>query len=127
MLKTFISYKWEGEAHNRWVEKLAGDLRAVGIDAQLDKWEIRAGDSLTEYMTSRIGEASIILCIITDEFVKHVEAPDGQGGATKFEMQMTVSRRTAGDKVRVIGIYRQGSRPPNYLRDHLYVDFRDDA
>ncbi len=41
MFKTFISYKWQDEAHNRWVEKFAGDLRAAGIDAQLDKWEIR--------------------------------------------------------------------------------------
>ena len=65
MLKTFISYKWEGEAHDRWVKKVAGDLRAAGIDAQLDKWEIRFGDSLTEYMTSRIDEADVILCIIS--------------------------------------------------------------
>ena len=99
--------------------KFAGDLREAGIDAQLDSWEIRAGDSLTEYMTSRIDEADVILCIITDEYVKNAEAPAGQGGGVKFETQLAVSRRTAGDKVRLIGIYRQGSRPPHYLRDHL--------
>lgn len=125
-MKVFISYKWESEEHNQWVERFATDLRLAGIDAQLDKWEIRAGDSLTDYMTSRIDEATVVLCILTDEYVKSVEAPAGRGGATKFEMQMAVSRRTAGDGLRVIGVYRQGSRQPNYLRDHLYVDFRDD-
>ena len=90
MLKTFISYKWEGEAHNRWVETFAADLRAAGIDAQLDKWEIRAGDSLTEYMTSRIDEASVILCIITDEYVvRDGPAPPGAAKGIGFVRRMS--------------------------------------
>jgi hypothetical protein len=29
--------------------------------------------------------------------------------------------------VRIIGVYRSGDRPPHYLRDHRYIDLRDDA
>jgi hypothetical protein len=47
-LKVFISYKWEDEAHNEWVKKFATDLRAAGIDAKLDRWEVRLGDSFTK-------------------------------------------------------------------------------
>lgn len=125
--KCFISYKWQDDEHNKWVERLAGQLRKHGIDAQLDKWELRAGDSLTEYMASKIDQASVVLCVITDEFVQSVEAPPGKGGATKFEMQLAVSRRTAGDSVRIIGIYKQGAKQPHYLRDHVYIDFRNES
>jgi hypothetical protein len=126
-LKVFISYKWEDEDHNKWVEKFATDLRAAGIDAILDRWEVRFGDSFTDYMTSKIKEADVILFIMTSRSVAAVEAPKGQGGAIKFEMQMATSRRIAGENMRLIGIYREGQETAAHLRDHRYADFRDDS
>ena len=43
--KAFISYKWQDDAHNQWVEKFAADLRYAGIEALLDKWEVDYGES----------------------------------------------------------------------------------
>lgn len=126
-LKVFISYKWEETAHNEWVENLARDLRRSGIEAILDRWEVKLGDSFTDYMTSKIGTADVVLFIITTRSVAAVEAPAAEGGALKFEMQMATARRTAGEKVRLIGIYREGPRAPAHLRDHRYADFRDDS
>lgn len=126
-LKVFISYKWEDAAHNDWVERLARDLRRSGIDAILDRWEVRLGDSFTDYMTSKIGEADVVLFIITSRSVAAVEAPGTAGGALKFEMQMATARRTAGEKMRLIGIYREGPRAPAHLRDHRYADFREES
>jgi transcription antitermination factor NusA-like protein len=126
-LKVFVSYKWEDAAHNEWVETLARNLRRNGIEAILDRWEVRLGDSFTDYMTSRIGSADVILFIITTRSVAVVEAPPSEGGALKFEMQMATARRTAGENMRLIGIYREGLRPPAHLRDHRYADFRDDS
>lgn len=125
-LKAFISYKWEDDAHNSWVKKFASDLRAAGVDAILDRWEVRLGDSFTDYMTSRIAEADVILFVMTSRSVAAAEA-QGQGGAVKFEMQMATSRRIAGEKMRLIGIYREGDKTVAHLRDHRYADFRDDA
>ena len=98
--KVFISYKWEDDADNLWVEKFATDLRSNGIEAVLDRWEVRLGDSFTDYMTSRIHQAEVVLFIITTESVSAVEAPKGKGGAVKFEMQMATARRTAGEQWR---------------------------
>jgi TIR domain len=92
----------------------------------LDQWEVRLGESFTDYMQGHIANADVVLFIITPEAVKAAEAPQGQGGALKFEVQMMNARRMA-DGVRIIGVYRSGDRPPNYLRDHRYVDFRSDA
>src|SRR5438105_160587 len=92
-LKVFISYKWEDASHNRWVEKFATDLRSAGIEAILDKWEVRFGDSFTDYMTRKIAEADIVLFIMTTRSVAAVEAQPTSGGAVKFEIEMAKSRR----------------------------------
>lgn len=125
--KVFISYKWEDEAHNEWVKQLATDLRAAGIDAILDRWEVRLGDSFTDYMTAKIKVADAVLFIITTRSVAAAEAPTGEGGAVKFEVQMATSRRIAGESMRLIGILREGKTPPAHLRDHRYADFRNDS
>jgi len=124
-LSVFVSYKWESNEHVAWVRNLAADLRAQGIDAILDQWEVRLGESFTDYMQGHIAAADVMLFVITPGAVKSAEAPQGEGGALKFEVQMMNARRMA-EGTRIIGIYRSGERPPHYLRDHRYVDFRDD-
>jgi hypothetical protein len=124
---TFISYKWQDDAHNKWVEKLATDLRRAGINAILDKWEVRFGDSFTDYMTSKIAEADVVLFVMTTKSVEAAESPKGQGGAVKFEIQMAAARRIAGEKTRLIPIYREGEKTAAHVRDHRYVDFRNDS
>ena len=124
-IKAFVSYKWESKAHTAWVKKLSTALRARGIEALLDQWEVKLGDSFTDYMQEHIASADVILFVITSEAVKAAEAPKGKGGALKFEVQMMNARRIA-EGTRIIGVYRSGDRPPHYLRDHRYVDFRRD-
>jgi hypothetical protein len=126
VIKAFVSYKWIGKQGDPWVEKFASDLRRAGIDALLDKWEVKLGESFTEYMSARIAECDVVLFVITTQSVAAVEQATGSGGALKFEMQMSAAKAISGDG-RLIGVYREGSRPPHYLRDRRYVDFRDDA
>jgi hypothetical protein len=125
-LELFISYKWEDDAHNDWVVQLATDLRKAGIDAVLDRWEVRLGDSFTDYMTSRIAQADVVLFIMTTKSVAAIESPKGEGGAVKFEIQMVNARRIAGERMRLIPVYREGNRTAAHVRDHRYADFRDD-
>jgi hypothetical protein len=124
-IRAFVSYKWQAGKHVAWVRRLSADLRARGIEAILDQWEVRLGESFTDFMQENIATADVILFVITPEAVKAAEAPKGKGGALKFEVQMMNARRMA-EGTRIIGIYRAGKRPPRYLRDHRYIDFRDD-
>jgi hypothetical protein len=56
-----------------------------------------------------------------------VVAVDKQrSGALSFEIQLANSRRLSEPSFRIIGIYREGIETPSYLRDHRYIDFRDD-
>ncbi|UGQ11151.1 SUMF1/EgtB/PvdO family nonheme iron enzyme [Yinghuangia sp. ASG 101] len=122
-LKVYIAYKWTTTDKDAWVADLAADLRAAGFDAQLDVWEVRYGDSITSYMTSRIQVSSVVLFVVTPESVASVAKG---GGAVNFEMEMATARRTRGDDVRLIGIYREGDALPMHLQDNRYVDFRKD-
>ncbi len=124
-VEAFISYGWESGEHVAWVRKLAADLRKERINAVLDQWEVKLGDSFTTYMTRRIASADVVLFVISPGAVAAAEAPDGKGGALQFEVQMMNARRIK-EGARIIGVYRSGDRPPGYLRDHKYVDFRCD-
>lgn len=125
--KVFISYKWQDDERNSWVEQLYADLRIrFGIDAQLDKYEVDFGQSFSNYMTSKIDrECSALLFIITPDSVKAVDYD--QIGSVNFEMQLANARRLRDSSFRIIGIYREGDKPTAYLRDHRYIDFRNDA
>ena len=123
--RTFISYKWESAEHIAWVSRLAADLRAMGVETSLDQWEVRYGESFTTYMQRHIAAAEVILFVISPGAVAAAEAPDGEGGPLQFEVQMMNARRMS-EGVRIIGVYRSGDRPPEYLRDHRYVDFRSE-
>ena len=124
-IKAYVAYKWESGEHVSWVRQFAADLRAEGVETILDQWDVRYGESFTTFMQRRINEADVILFVITSGAVEAAESADGQGGALQFEVQMMNARRMA-DGVRIIGVYRSGGRPPHYLRDHRYVDFRSD-
>jgi len=125
--KVFISYKWQDEEHNAWVERFYADLRTKhGVDAQLDKYEVDFGESFSDYMTSRIAhECDAMLFVITPAAVQAVD--ESQSGGVHFEMQLANARRLREHDFRIIGIYREGNENTAYLHDHRYADFRDDS
>jgi hypothetical protein len=126
-LRTFISYKWESPEHVAWVKTLSTDLRTNGIDAILDQWEVRLGDSLSTYMATMIGKADVIIFVVTPGFVSSAEAGQHEGGSVQFEVQLSLARRLHGDATRLIPIYRSGDAIPLQFRDSLYCDFRRDS
>lgn len=124
--KVFISYKWQDDARDAWVDRLYTDLRKkYSVDAQLDKYEVDFGESFGDYMTGRIDrECDAMLFVITPAAVEAVD--QSQSGGVHFEMQIANARRIREPGFRIIGIYREGDENTRYLRDHRYIDFRDD-
>ncbi|MCK5329658.1 MAG: SUMF1/EgtB/PvdO family nonheme iron enzyme, partial [Candidatus Latescibacteria bacterium] len=125
--KVFISYKWQDEEHNAWVDRLYTDLRTkYRVDAQLDKYEVDFGESFSDYMTGRIDrECEAMLFVITPAAVQAVDK--SLSGGVHFEMQLANARKLREPGFRIIGIYREGNENTAYLRDHRYADFRDDS
>ena len=124
-VEVFISYKWEDDERNRWVENLYFELRRHGIDAKLDRYEVPLGGSFTQYMSSKIEQCKRVLFVITPA---SVEAANKGKGGIGFETQLANSIRMSGDREAfIIPILREGSVSPNFLRDYRWIDFRDDT
>lgn len=129
MPTVFISYSWDNAEHKTWVRRLAGDLRAQGIDAWLDQWEVQLGDDVTEFMERGVSQADYVLLVCTEEFAR--KANERHGGVGYEQAIVTAnllnSQPTRG---RFVCVLRQGtpsSALPRYMQARLWVDCRDDG
>jgi hypothetical protein len=66
-VKAFISHASEDKA--RFVERFSELLRAHGIDAWLDQWEMAPGDSLVDRLFSGIKDAEVFIIILSTHSV----------------------------------------------------------
>jgi hypothetical protein len=74
-ISVFISYSWDNEEHKEWVLRIAISLFVdFGIHAILDQWDTDLGDDLTLFMEKSVREASRVLIICTEEYVRKAEA-----------------------------------------------------
>lgn len=78
MTTVFISYSWDNNEHKAWVRRFAGDLRAQGIEAWLDQWEVQLGDDVTEFMERGVAQADYVLLVCTENFAR--KANERRGG-----------------------------------------------
>lgn len=123
--KVFISYAWENEEHQEWVQKLAEDLREDGVDAKLDKWEVRIGNNLRYYMEHGLADADLVLCICSDQYI--ARSYSGQGGVG-YEANI-LSEKINPENSSIIPIIRgctQEKKVPYFLSNIRYIDFEDD-
>ncbi len=123
--KVFISYAWENEEHQKWVQELAKRLLEDGIDAKLDCWEVRVGGNLRHYMEHGLTDADLVLCICSDQYI--TKAYSGQGGAG-YEANI-LSEKINPENSSIIPIIRgctQEKKVPYFLTNIRYIDFEDD-
>ena len=52
--KVFISYSWTSPEHEEWVISLAEKLMSDGIDVVIDKWELKEGHDMYDFMESMV-------------------------------------------------------------------------
>ena len=73
--KVFISYSHDNDEHKNWVLKLATDLRQhMGVDVTLDQWDLRIGSDLSLYMEQGLNDASLVLCVCSEQYVQKANA-----------------------------------------------------
>jgi TIR domain len=121
--KAFISYSHDTVDHKKWVLDLATRLRASGVDAILDQWDLKPGDDLAHFMETQLTAADRVLMICTDNYVAKANA--GTGGVGYEKMIVTASSLRRIDSNKVIPIIRQSAsaKLPTFLQTKLYLDF----
>ena len=125
--RAFISYSHDSPAHKQWVLEVATRLRAAGVDAVLDLWELQPGDDLPAFMERNLASANRVLMVCTDQYVH--KANSGTGGVGYEKMIVTADLARNIDSNKVIPIIRQTatSNVPIFLRTKLFIDFSLDT
>ena len=65
----FISYAWGDPSHVSWVKRFSEMLSNAGIDVWLDKWTIKRGHILTEFV-KKIEKADWVIVVGTKLYLK---------------------------------------------------------
>jgi hypothetical protein len=110
------------------VLKLASDLRANGVDATLDQWDLAPGQDVAAYMHDGISASDRVLLICTTVYV--TKAEKGTGGVGYERLVVTAELVQNIDTRKFIPIVREntsGPKVPTFLGPRLYIDFSNDA
>jgi hypothetical protein len=128
--KLFISYSWSNPEHEQWVINLATELRQSGVDAILDKWDLKEGHDAVAFMEQMVTNPEIKkVAMICDE--KYTAKADGRAGGVGTETQIisrSVYENQAQEKfVAVISEKDAEGKPflPTYYKSRIYIDLSD--
>ena len=124
----FISYSWDSEEHQEWIQKLSADLREkFRVYTLLDKYN-RGGQDLITFMRNGLKTADRVLIIGTP---KYKEKIDRTSGGAKFEDQViTVELYHEMDTHKFIPVLREGSFAESFcelMETRVGYDMRNDA
>jgi hypothetical protein len=61
--RAFVSH---GAQDRAFVERFAGDLRGVGVDAWYSEWEIKSGDSIREKIDEGLERCEFFIIVLSN-------------------------------------------------------------
>lgn len=110
--KVFISHAREDKVG--YAEPLAKELLAQGVDAWLDRWELRPGDSLTQKIFEEgLSQAGTCVFLMSRNSVDKPWA--------KAELENAIAQRVDG-RIRLIPVKLEDCAAPNAVSDILWLD-----
>lgn len=125
----FISYSWDDTAHEVWVLQLADDMRTkYGIDVILDKWEVKLGKHLPDFMANSVKKADRVICVLTPNYKKKSDGLTGGVGVEYSIISAEIQKNIRTEKF--IPLFKSGNIVddiPMFLEGRDFVDMRDEA
>lgn len=128
--KVFISYSQTNPAHQDWTIRLANRLRNDGVDAVLDKWDLKPGHDLHKFMESMVSDVTIKKVLIVCDKTYVDKANDRKGGVGTETEIITPGIYQKSDQEKFIPIVTEkddlgNAILPIYLESRLYFDLSD--
>lgn len=99
--------------------RLATDLLSAGIKVWMDEGEIKPGDSLVKTISSAIDKMDAFAVLLSPDSVS--------SDWVKRELNLATDRELRTRRIRVIPILIADCELPPILRDHLYLNMKDEA
>jgi hypothetical protein len=125
--KVFISYSWTNVEHEQFVLDLATALRNHGVDAILDKWDLKPGQDKYVFMESMVVDPDVLKVLVLCDR-KYQEKANARAGGVGTESQI-ISQELYG-KVKqtkfipVVCEYDDEGQPclPVFMKGLIYID-----
>ena len=124
--KVFISYSWDGEAHENWVLNLATKLKEKGINVILDQWDLKLGELIPKFMEKSVYNSDRVICVITPNYNEKTINLHGGVGYEYSIISAKIWEKIETQKF--IPLLRAGNNEniPISLKGRMYIDMRDD-
>lgn len=125
--KVFISYSWTNVEHEQFVLDLATALRNHGVDAILDKWDLKPGQDKYVFMESMVVDNDVLKVLVLCDR-KYQEKANARAGGVGTESQI-ISQELYG-KVKqtkfipVVCQFDDEGQPclPVFMKGLIYID-----
>lgn len=114
-MKFFLSHSTKDKD---FVRKLAEDLFINGYEVWFDEWELDWGDSLFEKIEEGIKESNFLIIVISSNSIK--------SRWVNNELKAALSNENESNTPFILPILYDDCEVPLFLKDKIYIDFRDD-
>lgn len=125
--KVFISYSWTNVEHEQFVLDLATSLRNHGVDAMLDKWDLKPGQDKYVFMESMVVDPDVVKVLVLCDR-KYQEKANARAGGVGTESQI-ISQELYGrvDQTKFVPVVCEcddEGQPclPVFMKGLIYID-----
>jgi hypothetical protein len=125
--KTFVSYSWSSPEHQQWVIDLATQLRENGVDATLDKWDLKEGHDSIAFMEKMVTDPTVEKVILVSDR-EYADKADGRRGGVGTETQIISPQIYAkADQNKFVAVLPEldaEGKPflPTYYGSRIFID-----
>ncbi|HEY8206908.1 MAG TPA: NB-ARC domain-containing protein, partial [Myxococcaceae bacterium] len=119
LVRVFISYSHDSEAHRERIRELAARLRADGIDAWIDQYSPAPVDGWARWMKAEFARARFIVVVCSPGYVERFDRGPGHGSGVGWEaMLIQQELYEQGGSTRFIPVFFSGEEQavPTELR-----------
>ncbi|WP_142080746.1 toll/interleukin-1 receptor domain-containing protein [Acidovorax temperans] len=122
-----MSYSWTSVEHEQFVMDLATSLRNHGIDAILDKWDLKPGQDKYVFMESMVVDTEVLKVLVLCDR-KYQEKANNRAGGVGTESQI-ISQELYGKVqqtkfIPIVCEYDDDGQPclPVFMKGLIYID-----
>lgn len=124
--RVFISYSWKQEAVKDWVFALAQKLCANGVDARIDRFHLRPGMDLPQWMTNEVLKANKVLLVCDSHYAAKADVRKaGVGWETMIIQGDMMLQGEMNTKYVVIAYEDFEKSTPIYMKSKLGISKQD--
>lgn len=128
--KVFISYAWTSPEHVEWVVQLASDLRGMGVDVVLDKWDLKEGHDSNAFMESMVTDPDVTKVIMVCDAAYAAKADKRAGGVGTEAQIISAKLYAKKDQNKFVAVVRERDAEgnvlvPTFYASRVYIDLSE--